>query len=184
MSNTDDRTSLAGHATDLQWMMALDGLRLGVDESHPNPNKHHITMEPGGIALQGVHEGRIRILCEGLDELEAYTLRYILQHPGCTLGEVMFSKGPDKPDSISPKQMQDVAEKLSAEGRIHLTRRWVVDAVSPSEKREKEEMESLESQEYLRGLQRTNPEQIRKWEESGLIKRVPTPPHEPPASER
>jgi len=182
MSNTDDRrTSLAGLATHLQWMMALDGLKLGVDESHPDRAKHHVTMEPGGIALQGVHEGRIRILCEGLDQLEAYTLRYILQHPGCTLGEVMFSKGPDKPDSISPKQMMDVAEKLSEEGRIHQTRRWVADAESPLEREERENMDSLSSSEWLR----QNPEARKKIQAHNpdLIKEVEVP-HEPPASER
>jgi len=179
------RRYLAGHATVLQWRMALDGLKLGVDESHPNPAKHRVTMEGGGIALLEVDEERVKRLCSGLYPLEAYLLRYILTHPACTLGEALFAKGQEgKPDSISPKQMMDAAEKLEAEGRIHLTRRWVADAVSVKEKQEQEEMESLESQEYLGKMAKTDPETLKRWEREGLVKRVPSPPHEPPASER
>ena len=185
MAMNNERGYLAGHAGPVAWMVAQDGLLMGVNEDHPDQAKHYITMKAGGIPLVEVDEDRVRRLCSGLYPLEAYLLRFILQHPACTLGDALFAKGIEgKPDSITPKQMSEAAEKLMAEGRIHLTRRWVADAISPREKEEQDEMQSLEGQEYLRGMQETNPEQVKKWEQEGLVKRVPSPPHEPPASGR
>jgi hypothetical protein len=177
-----EREPLAGFFTDLQWRFALDGLNLGVtgDPDRPKPDDH-VTLDNQQLALTAVDEQRVRALSEGLDELASYTLRYILTHPGCTLGEVLFSPGAKKLGGISPKMLLDVADKLESEGRIHLMRRWLADGMSPDEKAYKEAMESLESQEYLS----SHPEVVERIRQHNpdLIKTVEVP-HEPPAGER
>src|SRR5215467_2871635 len=128
-----EREPLAGYATQLQWLFAQDGLRLDVDESHPDKAKHHVTLEGGGIPLIAVDEERVKRLCSGLYELEAYNLRLMLTHTACTLGEVLMSRRGKDLTGTSPRQMQEAGEKLQEEGRINLTRRWVADPESPVE---------------------------------------------------